>query len=237
MRMLRALLTMTLVLGGAVSMTAAHAEPESEKAITSFSDVPGNHTFKTEIDFLAGTGITTGYADGTFRPSQPVLREQMAAFLFRLAEYYVGTIEVELPPTSPFVDVSPSHAFYKEMVWLRDLGITTGYADGTFRPSQPVLREQMSAFLCRFDSGTPCTDLEVYGVVAEQVFFDVPPSHTFFNPVYFMAGLGISTGYDDGTFRPSQPVLREQMAAFLYRYDQAPTSESTLFEPEMTLAP
>lgn len=151
MRMLRALLTMTLVLGGAVSMTAAHAEPESEKAVTSFSDVPGNHTFKTEIDFLAGTGITTGYADGTFRPSQPVLREQMAAFLYRLA----GEPEFTAPATSPFADVPTSHTFYREITWLASTKVTTGYTEAgvtTFKGSQPVLREQMAAFLFRFDN-------------------------------------------------------------------------------------
>ncbi|MDF1705364.1 MAG: S-layer homology domain-containing protein, partial [Aeromicrobium sp.] len=90
--------------------------------------------------------------DGTFRPSAPVLREQMAAFLYRLA----GSPPISLPLTgSPFTDVAVTDVFYTEIVWLESTGVTTGYAEAdgsrTFRGSEPVLREQMAAFLSRYD--------------------------------------------------------------------------------------
>lgn len=50
-----------------------------------FSDVPSSHPFHGDIDWLASTGITTGFADGTFRAGQPVTRQAMAAFLRRYA--------------------------------------------------------------------------------------------------------------------------------------------------------
>ncbi|KFI68108.1 S-layer homology domain-containing protein [Bifidobacterium magnum] len=37
-----------------------------------------------QIGWLAGTGISTGYEDGTFRGMTPVYRQDMAAFLHRL---------------------------------------------------------------------------------------------------------------------------------------------------------
>jgi len=122
---------------------------------TDFADVATSHTFYDEIQWLASTGITTGYTqDGvlTFRPSQSVLREQMAAFLYRL----YGSPDVDVPATSPFTDVATSHTFYREIVWLASTGVTTGYDNGngtrSFQPSAPVLREQMAAFLNRFDN-------------------------------------------------------------------------------------
>ncbi|GAA1726417.1 S-layer homology domain-containing protein [Aeromicrobium alkaliterrae] len=153
----------------------------------------------------------------------------MAAFLYRMETLYTGSEpEFSLPSTSPFVDVSPGHVFYKQIVWLAGTGITTGYADGTFRPSQPVLREQMAAFICRFDLAQPCADVsEDIGGDPFQVFVDVPPGHTFFDAIFVMFAAGISTGYADGTYRPSQPVLREQMAAFLTRYINLWSSSST----------
>jgi S-layer homology domain len=48
-----------------------------------FSDVPTDHPFFWDIQWLASTGITTGYEDGTFRPEEPVTRQAMAAFLHR----------------------------------------------------------------------------------------------------------------------------------------------------------
>ena len=52
-------------------------------ASASFWDVPPSHTFFREIEALASSGITTGYADGSYRPNNPVTRQAMAAFLSR----------------------------------------------------------------------------------------------------------------------------------------------------------
>jgi len=35
------------------------------------------------MEALAASGITVGYSDGTFRPTNPVTRAQMATFLAR----------------------------------------------------------------------------------------------------------------------------------------------------------
>ena len=52
-------------------------------AVQSFPDVnPGFWAFR-EIEALADSGITTGFPDGTFRPTDPVTRAQMATFLAR----------------------------------------------------------------------------------------------------------------------------------------------------------
>ncbi|MEG9227734.1 S-layer homology domain-containing protein [Aeromicrobium sp. Sec7.5] len=183
-----------------------------------FTDVATSATFYTQMAWLADRKISTGYAngDGTtrFDPSAPVLREQMAAFLYRLeGEPAVAN----LPTTSPFVDVPTTHPFYRQMIWLQRSGITTGYPDGTFRPSQPVLREQMAAFLHRME-GQPSVILP-----STSPFLDVPTSHSFYRPMMWLSERGITTGYTDAlgrrSFRPSQPVLREQMAAFLYRLE------------------
>ncbi|MCL2595631.1 MAG: S-layer homology domain-containing protein, partial [Promicromonosporaceae bacterium] len=52
-------------------------------ATPTFLDVPRTSQFFTEIEWLAQTGITTGWPDGTFRPNSPVERQAMAAFLYR----------------------------------------------------------------------------------------------------------------------------------------------------------
>jgi hypothetical protein len=48
-----------------------------------FSDVSNGHPFHEEIAAIADAGITTGFEDGTYRPSQPVSRGAMAAFMSR----------------------------------------------------------------------------------------------------------------------------------------------------------
>jgi Tol biopolymer transport system component len=211
-----ALMTATsMLVGGSTGASAA----------TSFVDVPSSHVFVDEIAWLADEGISRGYPGpgGTrFDPSAPVLREQMAAFLYRVA----GEPDVDVPATSPFRDVPTSHVFYDEIVWLAQSGVSTGYdvpGGKEFRPSQPVLREQMAAFLHRLREG----DLGVTEVpplpAGYELFTDVASTHVFYDEILWLAYVGITTGYEeeDGvSFRPSQPVLREQMAAFLHRYER-----------------
>ena len=137
---------------------AAELSGYEPPAVATFSDVPVTHPFFTEIEWLAATGITTGYADGTFRSTSPVSRGAMAAFLYRFAD---GPTSGYQPPDEEwFDDVPRSHAFFTEIAWLAEHGVSTGYSDWTFRPGAAVSRGAMAAFLARF-AGEPETDSTV----------------------------------------------------------------------------
>jgi hypothetical protein len=171
------------------------------------SDVPLSHPFLLDIAYLVTHEISTGYPDGTFRPTAPVSRQSMAAFLYRLAGEPSFT-----PPTPPtFSDVGTSHPFRTEIEWLAAEDVTGGYPDGTFRPSAVVTRASMTAFLYRLvgsPNHTPPFD---------PTFPDVPLLHPFRAEVEWAAGYGIASGYPDGTFRPGDAVSRQSMAAFIRR--------------------
>ena len=113
----------------------------------SFKDVPRDHPFYKEIEWMRARGITTGWSDGTFRPNDAVNRDAMAAFFYRFA----GSPAYSAPAVSPFTDVSTGSQFYREIAWLADQRITTGWADGSFRPVQPIERGAMAAFLHRYN--------------------------------------------------------------------------------------
>ena len=113
----------------------------------SFKDVPRDHPFYKEIEWMRARGITTGWSDGTFRPNDAVNRDAMAAFFYRFA----GSPAYSAPAVSPFSDVSAGSQFYREISWLAEQRITTGWADGSFRPVQPIERGAMAAFLHRYN--------------------------------------------------------------------------------------
>ena len=110
-----------------------------------FTDVKEGDPFYKEIVWFQQQGITTGWPDKTFRPHDPVSREAMAAFFYR----YSGKPPVEVQ-NAPFKDVPEQNMFYREIVWLHDSKITTGWGDGTFRPHESISREAMAAFLYRY---------------------------------------------------------------------------------------
>jgi hypothetical protein len=97
------------------------------------------------IKRLSELEITTGYPDGTYRPYNTVTRAQMAAFIIRALE---GEPPTDYCATgSPFPDVSANSPTCKYIKRFFELGITTGYTDGTYRPGNNVIRRQMAAFL------------------------------------------------------------------------------------------
>ena len=114
-----------------------------------FPDVPIDHPFFDEIELLAASGITEGYDDGTFRPSDNVTRMAMAAFLKRGLDL---DEEYDVPDELSFTDVLSDHPFYEEIEFLAASGISTGWEEGDgyeFRPGQDVTRMAMAAFLVR----------------------------------------------------------------------------------------
>lgn len=177
---------------------------------TPFVDVRAGQEHYDAMVWMKDQGISTGWADGTYRPLQPVNRDAMAAFLHRMA----GSPEVTLPSRSPFVDVRPGQEHYEAIVWAERNGITTGWADGTFRPTEPINRDAMAAFLYRF------ADEPAYTAPRHAPFVDISRGQKFYAEMSWMHDEGISTGWKDGTFRPLQPVNRDAMAAFLQRYSQ-----------------
>lgn len=173
-----------------------------------FSDVTG--PFCNPITWLALSGIGSGYPDGTFRPTLAVSRQAMAAFLYRAA----GSPRGEAPPcaTAPFPDVTTANPFCGHIDWLVDEGIATGFADGTFKPTQAVSRQAMAAFLVRASEEyveVPCS---------ASPFTDVVTSNPFCPAITALVGGGVVSGFSDGTFRPTVAVTRQAMASFLMRW-------------------
>jgi hypothetical protein len=131
-------------------------EPEFEAPeVPTFIDVPVDHAFYQEIEWLVATGITTGYPDDTFLPADDVSRQAMSAFLSRFAAA-CGCEPPFDPPADPtFIDVPTDQGFYDEIEWLAASGISTGYPDDTFRPVDAVTRQAMVAFLYRYTTVLP----------------------------------------------------------------------------------
>lgn len=179
----------------------------STAATTGFRDVTGNYQFYREISWLTAEGITTGYADKSFRPESAVTREAFAAFLYRLA----GSPSVSLPSSSPFKDVKKGDQFYRQIVWLDKQNIANGWSDGTYRPKLNISRSAMSAFLYRYK------DQPSYTAPKKSRFKDMKTSSKFYKEVSWMAQSGMTTGFSDGTFRPYDSTSRAATAAFLFR--------------------
>ncbi|AOZ72141.1 hypothetical protein BK816_01550 [Boudabousia tangfeifanii] len=79
--------------GGKCHPDLRAASLDRVKAQPRFKDVPAKSLFAKDINWLAKARVTTGWPDGTFRPHQPVQRDAMAAFFYRLTHNTVDPIK------------------------------------------------------------------------------------------------------------------------------------------------
>lgn len=122
-----------------------------------FSDVTDKTPHFEDIIWLADNGVSTGWlmADGRyeFRGMDTVKRQDMAAFLYRLADKAGRASGVR--PKTDFTDVTSRTPHYLEVEWLGGSGISQGYrnANGTWRfeGMTSVYRQDMAAFLHRLN--------------------------------------------------------------------------------------
>lgn len=198
----------------------------------SFNDVPSTHSNYEDVMYLLEKGVideSTNYGI-----SDIVTREEVAVMVSK-AVGLDGT-----PRETKFSDVpksNPNSGYIQSAV---EAGIINGYEDGTFRPNNKVTRGHMAAFIARaFDLPVVLEDsiitirenmeedpydlledpymVEIPIEVDYTIFKDVPKGHTAYEAVYQLAAANITTGYEDGTFRPGNNLTRGNISAFLAR--------------------
>jgi hypothetical protein len=112
-----------------------------------------------------------------------------------------------------FTDVPSTNPFYRFVETLLHHGVTGGCSATGFCPSAPVTREQMAVFVLVAKEGTGY----VPPACTTPIFGDVPASNPFCRWIEELARRGVVGGCGPGSYCPSSPVTREQMAVFVLR--------------------
>ena len=147
-----------------------------------------------------------GYEDGTVRPQGNITRAEVATIFFRLltdevrAEYW-STV-------SGYTDVKAGDWYNNAISTLSDLGIITGYEDGTFRPNASISRAEFVTIATRFFD---------YAAEYEGAFSDVSYSSWYADFVQAAVDMGLVNGYENGTFRPNASITRAEAVAIVNR--------------------
>ncbi|MDI6821921.1 MAG: S-layer homology domain-containing protein [Actinomycetota bacterium] len=170
-----------------------------------FPDVPSDFWSYFEIEFMVYQGIISGYADGLFRPADPVFRSQFTKMLVNSLGFPTDT-----SGGPHFTDVPPDHWAYDFIETAYNNGIVQGYGDGRFGPEDLATRAHLATMLVR--------GLEIAPNMQYQGYFpDVPEDHWAWQYIETAYEEGIVRGYGDGSFGPEQIVRRDQTAVMIYR--------------------
>ncbi len=174
---------------------------------TAFSDIR-THQLANHIAMAKALGITSGYADGTFKPNNVLTRAEMVALLVRA----LGVPLIN-PTTPSFSDVKKTDWSYQVIETGRARGLLSGYGDGTFRPNNSVTRAELAALIVNA-ARWPAHKFE------RPVFTDVASSYWAYQKIETAFGFCHAVeprSYWTMQFEPAKPATRAEAVAGIIR--------------------
>ena len=173
----------------------------SSVSAATFKDLKEDFWAKDEINYLVENNIIKGFPDGTFSPSLTITKAQSALMLVRALN-----LPTTNNPDPGFTDVLENHYAYKEIA----AAVTAGIFDkgGKFNPNEEMTREAVAVVIAN------AFKLQSSG---QLKFTDVPVTSSAYKAIASLAEHDITTGYEDGTFKPNQKVTRAEFSAFIAR--------------------
>ena len=148
---------------------------------------------------IDSSGSTVGGGAGTTppvatNPSTPIVPSTTARFRDTTSDIYLAEIDRAV-----------------------QTGFITGFEDNTFRPTASLTREQLVSMVLGAIDSLPSVNLSVPAQVSSNPYSDVESSRWSATKIQFARDNNIVKGYEDGTFRPSQPVTRAELMAVMRR--------------------
>ncbi len=188
-----------LVAASVLALALASAPIPAFSISGTFTDDDGS-VHEADIQAIAEIGVTNGCGPALYCPTDVVTREQMASFLVR-------ALGLQPLASGPFTDLLPT-VHVGDINALAAAGITLGCDTNRYCPTDPVRRDQMASFLTRAFELAPA---------AGAGFTDVTAQNPHASDIDAIAAAGITLGCGPGTYCPTDPVQRDQMASFLRR--------------------
>ena len=106
---------------------------------------------------------------------------------------------------------------------MKHIKYINGYPDGTARPDMGITRAEAAAIFFRLVS-----DDQKDNVISSQ-FSDVDNSAWYAQAVNYLAKYGVISGYQDGTFKPGNPITRAEFTAIASKFDLVEYADTSMF--------
>lgn len=124
-------------------------EPQVDYAMT-FGDVESGSWYTEAVRWAASEQIVGGYSDTVFAPGDAITREQLAAILYRYAEYAQRDTSAR-GDLSGYTDGAQVSSWARDAVeWAAGTGLLTGKGAGVLDPGGTATRAEVATMLMRF---------------------------------------------------------------------------------------
>lgn len=178
---------------------------------TPFTDVAQDHWAYQDILACASEGLLSGDQSLAFRPGEALTRAELVKAL-----YHMAGCPAVIQSMPAFTDVK-SGDYISALTWAVGNKLVSGYADNTFRPDAPVTRQQLAAFLYRWEQHRGGGFQGAWMFLLDYTDRDSISDYAY-EGVAWCTMNGVLTGRSDGTLAPGAPVTRAAAAVMLQRY-------------------
>ena len=182
-------------------------------ASSRFSDMDSYNSWAgASVEFLAAYGITTGTGDGaTFSPASTLTRGDYILMLYRTFGFSSTTA------AGNFTDVAAGSYYAEALAHAKALGIATAEADGSFRPNDPVTRQDAMVFLLRAMQAVNRSVPNAYDSYLSRFPDGASVADYARTAMAAMAQAGVIQGNEQGKLNPTGTLNRAEMAVILHR--------------------
>lgn len=190
-------------------------------AQTNISDI-NNHWANKQIQSFVNNGYVNGYENGTFKPDNSITRAEFVKIVNRFFGF-------ESKQNINFRDVNKSDWFYNDVCSAKKAGYINGYEDGTFKPNQPITREEVSKILVSIKNNKDFTYDKI------QKFIDNTKISSWAKP-YIEGAIeaGYIKGNPKGELNPTNNITRAESVVMISRIDNPESSEAKNNPPRIS---
>ena len=137
---------------GMVVTVLYRLENQPSTSVASFTDVASGAYYANAVAWANANGIVSGYGSGKFGPNDKVTREQLAAILYRYAQYKKYDVSVGEDTNILSYDDAQSISSYAipAIQWACGAGVVTGKSGSKLDPKGNATRAEVAAMLMRF---------------------------------------------------------------------------------------
>ena len=139
-----------LLTRGTIAQVLFNLEGADADAAAVFDDVPADAWFADAVNWAAANNIVTGYGDGTFGPDNNITREQMAAILYRYAQFKGYDVSAKGDLTAFTDGDNVSEWATDALAWCVGAKLINGRDNGTVDATGTATRAEIAKIFMSF---------------------------------------------------------------------------------------
>lgn len=136
--------------------------------------------------------------------------QKRAIAILLIMAMLMGSFTFGVAANTIFKDVHSNDWFYEDVNFVESEGLMQGVGNGRFDPNGAATRAMMATIFWRFEDTPEPAEMSGYR--------DVPNGQWYSDAIAWMKEVGLTNGAGNNKYGTNDPVTREELATFFYRY-------------------